>query len=361
MTVAVTGISAMTPVGDDAASSFAALRAQVSGIIAHPRFVLQPPEPEWDEPEPLRAGTVPSVDPDLEGPSRLVALAVAALRTLVQAGRITRAELAATPLFLALPEAGPDVEAWDLAHGFAPELLARAGRDERPPAHLEVIGHAGALAALAAADRQIAERRASRCLLLAVDGYLDRRRIADWDVRRGRLRSRRCLDGFLPGEAAVALLLEPSPRAARAELGSERAALALVEAPSFGQEPHTVEGDKAPTGKGMTDALRGAVGRRLGGLGASTAYLDLNGESYGAFDWSLARTRLSPALDAVAVAHPADCIGDVGAASGALLIGLAAHAFGRAPSAPRPALVVTASTSGVRAATIVSPPGAEPV
>jgi hypothetical protein len=180
MIAALTGIGALSPVGDDAASTFAALRANVSALGEHPCHELSAPDPEWDAPESLRAGMVPSLDPALEGPERLLALARGALQALVRDARLSRAELAGTALFVALPEAGPDVAPWELARTFVPELYARTGLETPLLVEVDLSGHVGALVALGAAQRALAERRASRCVILAVDSYLDERRLADW-------------------------------------------------------------------------------------------------------------------------------------------------------------------------------------
>ncbi len=353
MSAVVRGLAAVTAVGDDAASTFAALRAGVAGLVEHPFHELSPPDPEWDEPEPLRAGIVPTLDVGVEGPTRLVGLALGALQALVHDARLSRSELAGAAFFLALPELGPDTAPWDLARHFAPQLFAQAGVTPERGVEVDQAGHTGAAVALYAASRCLVERRAPCCVLLAVDSYLDPGRLADWDVRRSRIRSIRSRDGFLPGEAAVAMLLGPTSAPAT-EAERARGARRVVAVPGFGQEPSPIEGELTPTGKGLTDAVRRALAP-LPGVAPHTVYADHNGESHRAFEWGLARTRLSPRLDGAELRHPADCIGDVGAASGALLVGLAAHELARDDrKGGGPALVLTASTSGHRAAVLVS-------
>lgn len=353
MSLALAGISAVTAVGDDAASTFAALRANVAGLAEHPFHELLPHDPEWDEAEPLRAGIVPTLSADLEGPTRLVGLALGALQALVRDAKLSRSELADCAFCMALPELGPDTAPWDLARSFATELFAQAGVAPTRGVMVDQSGNTGAMVALHAAARCFAERRAQRCIVLAVDSFLDSARIADWDNRRRRFRSSRSRDGFLPGEAAVALLLEPADAAARP--GAAPAPRPTLSMPGFGQESNPIEGERAPDGKGLTDAIRRALAALPDAVPRSV-YADHNGESHRSFEWGLAKSRLSPRLDEVELRHPADCIGDVGAASGALLMGLAAHELGREGRRGRGVgLVLTASTSGHRAAVLVSP------
>jgi uncharacterized protein (TIGR02270 family) len=83
----------------------------------------------------------------------------------------------------------------------------------------------------------------------------------------------------------------------------------------------------------------------------------MNGESYRAREWGFTELRVlrnpHPRLE---VFHPADCLGDVGAASGTLLIGLAAMALSENPSRHN-FLVFASSESGERGAVILSAPG----
>ena len=75
-------------------------------------------------------------------------------------------------------------------------------------------------------------------------------------------------------------------------------------------------------------------------------------------DWGAAVSRLGARLDPeLEISHPADAVGDVGCASGALLVAMAADVFadGRAPADH--ALVVTSSDSGARAAVRIEPLG----
>jgi 3-oxoacyl-[acyl-carrier-protein] synthase-1 len=52
--------------------------------------------------------------------------------------------------------------------------------------------------------------------------------------------------------------------------------------------------------------------------------------------------------------HPADCLGDVGAATGGVLLGLAARAFERGYALASRALLFVASDDGARAALTIA-------
>jgi 3-oxoacyl-[acyl-carrier-protein] synthase-1 len=83
-------------------------------------------------------------------------------------------------------------------------------------------------------------------------------------------------------------------------------------------------------------------------------YAGLNGESYWAKEWAVAQIRCAERLaETLRVEHPADCIGDVGAALGPVMLGLAALelARGRVDGA---CLVWTGADRGQRVAALLS-------
>ena len=79
----------------------------------------------------------------------------------------------------------------------------------------------------------------------------------------------------------------------------------------------------------------------------------MNGESHWAREWGVAFLRSRDAfVESHAMNHPADCFGDAGAASGALLAGLASLDASRGP-----ALVYASSDYGARACVSILPAG----
>jgi 3-oxoacyl-[acyl-carrier-protein] synthase-1 len=81
-----------------------------------------------------------------------------------------------------------------------------------------------------------------------------------------------------------------------------------------------------------------------------TVFASLNGESFGAKEWGVARLRHSSLFDSAAtIEHPADCFGDSGAAAGALLLAIADH-YLISDQKPGPMLVWSSSDGEDRAA-----------
>ncbi|MCC6525901.1 MAG: hypothetical protein IT373_24855, partial [Polyangiaceae bacterium] len=349
----MTAVGALTPLGDDPVQSAAAIRAGLSALGEHPYFDVVTPDPEWDEAERLTAALVPGIPPLLGCPARLLELALGALRNLSASARLLRSELRTTALLLALPSADDVVRAWGLAELFAAELCRRAGLPPFPIVRVVEGGHGGVLRQLGEAARLCESGEAARCIVLGVDSYDDEARLG-WLDARYRLRSDRAKDGFLPGEAAVALLVEPAATPARP-------ALLTYLAPSFAAEAHTVHGELASSGAALAEVVRAQLAAPGAPPVVPWVLCDLNGESYRAAEWALVSARLADRFaEGLELEHPADCVGDVGAASAGLYVVCAAQAFRRGYAPADSALLFTASDDGERAALFVHAPAGEP-
>lgn len=343
--LAITGAGAVTPVGPSAARTCAALRAGLSAFAEYPLFRPATREPGWDPEEPLRAARVPNIDPRASGPTRLVDLASSALGDLFRTAGLRRDDLARAALLIALPANDPATERWGSPERFVEALGRRTGLASFVTLRTARSGHTGALELLADASALLTAGGVECCILLAVDSYLSPDRLAWLDAER-RLKSDRNVDGFIPGEAAVALLLE-APARARARGANVRAVAGAV---GFGVEPEALQSESQSTGVGLAAALRAVLPEACGEV-PSLISCDLNGEHYRAFEWGVVAGRLCERLGgAPRLVHPADCAGDVGAASGALLIALAAAGLERGRTPPARSFVWCASDGELRAA-----------
>jgi len=130
MQLALTAQYALSPVGLDAETTCAALRARVSRLRESEVYLPMPAGPEAADDVPLTAACVPDLDVEVQGIDRLFMLALGALRGLVARAEMARAELARTAILVALPAADAIVGRWNLGQVFVPNLLARGGLDE---------------------------------------------------------------------------------------------------------------------------------------------------------------------------------------------------------------------------------------
>ena len=80
----------------------------------------------------------------------------------------------------------------------------------------------------------------------------------------------------------------------------------------------------------------------------------MNGENFGAKEWGVAHARNSGAIDpGFVLEHPADCVGDTGAACGPLLMAIAAMGL-RERQIASPVLVYCSSDGATRGALCVT-------
>lgn len=320
------------PIGIGAAQASASFRAGLSAFaessVYDSRF------------EPVRMALLPedSLPPlaDLLAERALVARTRRMLRLLAPALTAARSGLdPSEPLPLFLGSAEPNSA---LARQNAAELVtlvstqAEVVCDEAQSA-VFAEGRAAGLLALEAGCAALA-RGVPRVLVAGVDTFLDLRLLAELD-REGRVLGSRVMDGFVPGEGAACLLLSRSPREKRAAL--------CVRAVASVRDPGHRTGTAPALGEGLSRAVEALRSQDPALAPVATCFAGLNGESFGAKEWGVARIRHQDVLGPdVVVEHPADCFGDVGAAMGPLLLALADETL-RSGDRAGPALVWASS------------------
>lgn len=229
------------------------------------------------------------------------------------------------------------LDSWGLViDALANEIQARGTAVPDTARVLVRRGHASGVLALRTASQLLERGQVAQAVIVGLDTHGEPATLEHLD-RLGLLRSRRSPNGFLPGEAAAAIAVRP--------VTSRDRGCAVR---SLGIEVET-------TAPATSRAMAAAIGQALEGWGgdASTigaVAIDLNGESDRAKEWCAAATATIYGHHAMPVLlHPADRLGDIGAASVPLLVGLVVGA-----ETPGPALVVTSSRDGLRGAAIVA-------
>lgn len=208
-------------------------------------------------------------------------------------------------------------------------------------------GESACIAALAAA-REFIANGAPAVLIAAVDSWLNVMDVGT-GVRQDRFLSDSQAAGFVPGEAAAAILLQAQSRDGAAALQLRGLGLA--------EEPAGFFGEDACHGKGLAAAMRLALAEA--GLQAhemDSRLCDAAGEDYffeeSAYAWGrVLRDDLPAAYEYL---QPATRIGHIGAAFGPLLVGylwqLSKVGRLRGPNA----LVHLSSTQSLRGALVLS-------
>ncbi|WNZ62051.1 hypothetical protein QEG98_40575 [Myxococcus sp. MxC21-1] len=348
----ITAIGAVTSVGRSAASSCAAIRAGIS----RPRRVshFQVLDPETQDTLPLTAHPVQGYTDGFVGMGRWLRLARGCLREVLETPGLPRPSDArfwsSTALMMVAPSRDDgvfEVEGDDGLDGIR-EYCLRPLRDalglSLPDANVRVVdqGPAGAAAAVQQASGELWRAGFERILVLAVDSLLDPEALRVLD-EEGRLKVGDNPVGLMPGEAGACFLLEQEGGARQ----RGAAPLALVTGVATAQERLHLYAGHVSQGDGLAACIREVLAR-----GSRPArfegdlYSDLNGEEWRAREWGTALIRLGEELDAPNVHLPGVSVGDVGAASGALGVCQAVHAFVRGHSRTRQALVVSSSPWG---------------
>jgi 3-oxoacyl-[acyl-carrier-protein] synthase I len=339
----IVAMGANTPVGRDAWSSAAAVRAGVSGFAQHPHMIDTAGEP-------MRAAFAPWIDIDVSGVDRLEALLFPAIDEVLEPLELIvgRAPLRVA-LALALPSARPGVPE-DVEHQLRTRLANRhAGRFSGVATFAS--GHAAGLIAMKAAVDRLAQGQLDACVVAGVDSYIHPETL-EWLEACDQLHSAGPLNnawGFIPGEAGAALLLMRESAAQATGLH----ALGFVLGIGTAVESKRIKTETVCIGEGLTQAFRAALATLPAGKRVTDIYCDMNGEPYRAdeFGFTALRTKehFESASDFVA---PADCWGDVAAAGGVLHVQLACAAARKGYAKGAVAFAWGSSEMGERAAAL---------
>ena len=314
------GLGMVCAVGTTAATAAAAVQAGVSGARRTPlesspdRKVTQVPVP--DE-------ALPPLPPELELSQPLSARVERLLRLALPAAEEALSALPEAeplPVLLATPEPLPDVT--PALDGAAQASFLHLFQSRTTvPLDLEAseffpTGRAGGLAALAAGLELLEKEGRSHVLVGGVDSFLNEEALEHLDSV-GRLLSPGRKDGFAPGEGAAFLLLGSSKAA------SEPAV--RVEAVGQSAEAGHLGSDEPYRGDGLANAFGVLLDEAPTSPPIQTVLAGLNGEYLGAREWGVAAFRHRERFaEEIQLEHPADCIGDTGAALGLQMVALAA-------------------------------------
>jgi 3-oxoacyl-[acyl-carrier-protein] synthase-1 len=173
------------------------------------------------------------------------------------------------------------------------------------------------------AAQKVAAGAVEACIVAGVDSYHDQETLK-WLDSEGTLMSAANRNGFPPSEAAGACLIATVAYAQ----GQDLPIFGLINAAVTSKEPYTINSDGVCIGEGLSDALKGvSASIALPEQAITATYCDLNGQRYRNEEFVYSLLRVQEAfVDAHDYQCPADCWGDVGAASGPLFLALAINA-----------------------------------
>ncbi len=304
--VVITGIGLVTPVGLDSIMAPSSIWAGITRFYEIPDFVTQ-----------KGASSVGSfakgITDERSGADRLLSMAVpAAQEALFMAEEYYEdLDLPNSKLFLSLsPQERPVFEEFEEEDIRAFLDLIQAER----LSSVEIIreGNAGGVLALLKSIALLKRGEMKACIIGGVDSLVEYPSLA-WLEEKERLKTDDRPNGLIPGEAAGFLVLELESTA------EKRGAPVLGEILSGAhtKEDADIFSDKPLLAKGLSESIRNTLeSAQMESNNLNGIICDLNGENYRFKEWGIVQSRVfdgsSPALD---LWHPAEYIGDIGAAS----------------------------------------------
>ncbi|MDZ7923367.1 MAG: hypothetical protein U5M23_04770 [Marinagarivorans sp.] len=251
----------------------------------------------------------------------------------------------AVPLLLAMPAIDADAEALS-------SFVANLENNLKPWIDTAITrsfysGRASGLEAIDFAFQYLYGRDYPYVLVGGSDSYEDFSRLFPLE-RDGRLLTLGASDAFAPGEAASFLLLTPHPELAEQRNGQ----IIALWPPGISDELGHLFSDEPYRGDGLDQAFKKALINQPENS-IHSIYSSMNGENHWAKEYGVAYLRNRKFFkDPVRIEHPADCYGDLGAATATTLIALAAeHLFKNKKAQAH--LVYSSSDTAKRGAIVV--------
>ncbi|WP_163865960.1 3-oxoacyl-ACP synthase [Myxococcus eversor] len=350
--LAVVEYGMVTAVGFNGPATCAAMRAGISGIhqanlwdftIGEWLSAGRPPMPQWWE--------GPDMLPELLAPAiaecQEKACALKFRSGPVRPGDIPILTLVAPP---DRPHRASDLET-RVARGLAHKL----GGALPPGSEVIPEGRTGLLTALDVARKYLDSRRVQLVIIAGVESFL-RQVLVEHYIQQGRLLCGTNSNGFIPGEAACAVVVS---RASDAQ--GPRLVIAGV---GEGHEPGQAGGTpQSPvTGDGLTKAMRtalSAAGTEYHQI--NTSLSDLNGERFKFKERTIATGRLdrlppsgksTRPLGYVDEWHPIEYLGEIGSAVFPCLLGWAFEAGRTGHALGAKMMLFSGEDQGTRAAVV---------
>ncbi len=311
--VSILASGMVTCVGLDAPSSCAAIRCAIDNF-SETRFMDK--GGEW-----IIGAQVPLEQP-WRGLPKLVHMAVPAIREcLAHIGSVRPDQI---PLLLGVAEKERPGRLEGLDDQLFQQIQNELGVRFHHRSGVIAKGRVAGAVAVGAARELIYKEKVPFCVVAGVDTYLIAATLAAYEGK-ARLLTSQNSNGFTPGEAAASILI--GPRSEKAEL--------VCYGIGTGQESATIESDEPLRANGLVQAFIAAFGDAQRGYDQIDYRLtDANGEQYWFKEAALAMTRtLRSRKEFFDIWHPADCIGETGAAGicSGLAVALAAACKRYAP------------------------------
>jgi 3-oxoacyl-[acyl-carrier-protein] synthase I len=330
--IAIASAGLVTSVGLNTASSCAALRCRINNFTELDYFDL--------EDEPVIGALVPWADIGV-GLQKLTQMAASAIQEALAASPTDA--LADIPLILCVAEPGRVGRINDLDQALFAALEQQLGHPLHPDSGIMAAGQASVALAFNHARHLLYDKNHRALLIVAADSLLNRATL-NADLEQERLLATDIRAGFIPGEAAGALLIKRPDPNADVQL--------LLFGLGVAREKALRDNDIPLRGDGLTQAIKTA----LTDADATADEIDLciadvSGEDYYFEELILAQQR----ADILAPLWlPAESLGETGSAIGCIQFAWLLEARRKLYIPGNNALFLSAADDGRRAAMIVA-------
>lgn len=322
--MAITATNSITPVGYNTEMTAASVRAGISRLMESNDYFDSEGKPiisspiegicdEKDHDDIIRMGEISSYCLEI------------LLKKYFQSGFDTDRE---THLLLGLPTLTRPGPKYQVTNHVLADQLIEIAQKRAHSVTVKVVesGNASVIRCIEIARNILYKSPQSLCIIGGIDSLLSLDAL-DWFEKAERLKSETFgrNQAFSPGEAVGFMSVETEESAYR----NNKRVLAKVMGVGLANEPSPFLSDQPSKGEGLTSACRYALTESsCNSADISAVLADLNGEYFRSKEWGYTELRCFKAADeSRQLWHPADCMGSVGAASGAILINIAAVAL----------------------------------
>ncbi len=295
--IAVIGTGMMTGVGFDSPSSCAAIRCKLNNFV-ETKFLAD------DDDEPIVGSYVPLPNP-LGGRSKLLELISSPIMECLDL--LPDSDSESIALLICVTETDRPGAVKKLDDSFLEDIQAKLSLKFSKDSQVIPKGRTGGVYAIEKAADLLNQKTCRFCIIAGVDTYLTAGTISAFESA-SRILTEENSDGFIPGEAGSAVLLAPVKPDIKQAM--------VIKGIGFGNEAASIESEEPLLADGMVDAIKQALNDANMTMGDLDYRInDSSGESYVFKEASLALTRtLKKRKEKFDIWHPADCVGETGAA-----------------------------------------------
>jgi 3-oxoacyl-[acyl-carrier-protein] synthase I len=322
----ISGYGMVSSIGIMADQTCASLDAGITRKTLMPDFYkCNADDPRFEDGTPLLAAPIIWLNDRRDAfapPGWLAIIGEQAFLDLQDDSAYSDEQFSTTGLFISLPPM------LNQSAGMKDEFIYRfhnlIEKDIFPIEEYSFEGHSGVISLIEKAWQEIDKGTITRAIVGGIESCL----FPEWLEKLDddyRIKSRRNIDGYIPGEIAAFIIIEKdSSRRDKSKTAF------LIDG---------LASDSSGAG------LRKVVSDLLGEDGEHPVVVaDLNGESKRMKDWGMVKTALGERLGSPAILeHPADTLGDMGAASGTALTVIAMYYLQNKYPDQQSALILTSS------------------